>query len=183
MLMKLRLFHRAPPADTVASLYGAIVAQARLPAFYGRGRVPDTVNGRFEMVLLHTALLLTRLDGEAMVDRKLGQAVFDAFCSDMDANMREMGVGDMAVPRKMRAIGEAFYGRKQAYEAALAAADPALLPATLARNVHGCADAAGCEWLAAYVRSTARRLAEQAVETIRQGRLAFPDPPAPVGSR
>src|SRR5512140_1695941 len=115
------LFRHAP--ETIARLYGTIVAQARAPAFYGRYAVPDTVNGRFEMIVLHLVLLLRRLEGEPVAVRRRGQGVFDLFCRDMDGSLREMGVGDLAVPRQMRRIGEAFYGRQAAYAAALAAGD------------------------------------------------------------
>src|SRR5207244_1769191 len=91
--MILRLFRRTPRNANMTLLYGAIVAQARSPVFYGRYGVPDTVNGRFEMVVLHTILVLRRLKEEPGL-RGLGQALFDAFCADMDANLREMGVGD-----------------------------------------------------------------------------------------
>src|ERR1700753_3128154 len=104
--MILRLFRHTPRADTIASLYGTIVAQARAPAFYQSYGVPDTVNGRLEMIVLHTVLLLHRLNGEPEDTRELGQGVFDHFCRDMDENLREMGVGDLAVPKKMRKIGE-----------------------------------------------------------------------------
>src|SRR5262245_21128184 len=117
--MILNLFRRTPQDRTIAVLYGAIVAQARNPVFYQHYGVPDTANGRLEMIILHSVLLLTRLEADEAL-RPLGQALFDHFCSDMDANLREMAVGDMAVPRKMKAIGEAFYGRKRAYQAALA---------------------------------------------------------------
>src|SRR3990172_4805977 len=108
--MIFRLFRHTPRDDSIAALYGTIVAQARAPAFYRNYGVPDTINGRFEMITLHTILLLDRLEGEPDAIRGLGQELFDAFCRDMDANLREMGVGDLAVPRKMRGIGEAFYG-------------------------------------------------------------------------
>src|SRR5687768_6344310 len=103
--MILNLFSRTPDGDSIAVLYGAIVAQARAPGFYRFYGVPDTVNGRFEMIVLHAVLVLSRLDAGSGTARSLGQAVFDHFCSDMDANLREMGVGDLGVPRQMKAIG------------------------------------------------------------------------------
>jgi cytochrome b pre-mRNA-processing protein 3 len=115
------LFRRSRRRDTISGLYGTIVAQARMPSFYRDYAVPDTLNGRFDLILLHLALLLDRLAQDPAL-RHLGQAVFDRFCQDMDHNLREMGVGDLAVPKEMRRIGEAFYGRAQAYRAALAAA-------------------------------------------------------------
>ena len=120
--MIFKLFRRTP-RDTIACLYGTIVAQARLPAFYQIYGVPDTVNGRLEMIMLHTVLFLRRLESEAVPIRALGQGLFDQFCRDMDDSMREMGVGDLAVPRNMRRIGEAFYGRQAAYRVALEAPD------------------------------------------------------------
>src|SRR5215208_2599562 len=113
-------FRRVPESDSIAALYGIIVAQARAPAFYQDYGVPDTIDGRFEMVVLHTVLVLRRLDAESGPIRGMGQGLFDLFCGDMDGSLREMGVGDLGVPREMRRIGEAFYGRQAAYVAALA---------------------------------------------------------------
>jgi cytochrome b pre-mRNA-processing protein 3 len=170
-----RLFRRTPRDQSIASLYGMIVAQARAPAFYQVYGVPDTVNGRLEMVMLHTVLVLRRLEGSAGPGPALGQGLFDHFCRDMDASMREMGVGDLAVPRKMRQIGESFYGRQAAYRAALAEPDDRPLAAALARNVF--AGAGGSEAparLANYVREADRRLA--APDAFDGAELAFPDP-------
>src|SRR6202034_1850226 len=101
----------------IHALYGMIVAQARSRVFYADYGVPDTVEGRFELIVLHLVLLLRRLGP----GHRLGQRVFDAFCRDLDDNLREMGVGDMAVPKHMRRFAEAFYGRQDAYIAALEA--------------------------------------------------------------
>ena len=186
--MILNLFRRTPRADTIAVLYGAIVAQAREPAFYRLYGIPDTANGRLEMIILHTILVLFRLEGEGGAARPFGQALFDHFCSDMDANLREMAVGDMAVPRKMKAIAEGFYGRKRAYEVALAAPGLDELAAALARNIHAsAADPAGAARLAAYVREAVRRLAAIDGADLQRGHTAFPNPeavaaPAPVGA-
>jgi cytochrome b pre-mRNA-processing protein 3 len=164
----------------MASLYGMIVAQARAPAFYQDYGVPDTVDGRFEMVVLHTVLVLHRLDAEPEPIRRQGQAVFDLFCRDMDASLREMGVGDLGVPREMRRIGEAFYGRQAAYETALAAVDRGPLVAALARNVFGSSSTPvpGAERIAAYTREAVRDLAAQDCAAFGRGELGFPDPEA-----
>jgi cytochrome b pre-mRNA-processing protein 3 len=173
--MILRLFRRTPRDDTIAALYGMIVAQARAPAFYRIYGVPDTVNGRLEMVMLHAVLLLRRLEREAAPLRALGQGLFDRFCRDMDDSMREMGVGDLAVPRRMRRIGAAFYGRQAAYRAALEAPDERALAAALERNVFAGAAAGEAAFrLAAYMREAASRLAAQ--DGFERGQLAFPDP-------
>ena len=173
--MMLKLFRRSPWDDTIARLYGTIVAQACAPAFYQIYGVPDTVGGRLEMIMLHTVLLLRRLEGEAPPIRALGQGLFDRFCRDMDDSMRELGVGDLAVPRNMRRIGEAFYGRQAAYRDALDAADDGRLAAVLQRNVFaGAAKRQPASELAVYVREAARRLAAQ--DGFERAQLAFPDP-------
>src|SRR5262249_49455263 len=129
--------------------------------------------GRFEMIVLHAVLLLRRLDAEPGPVRQLGQAIFDRFCSDMDANLREMGVGDLAVPRTMKQFGEAFYGRQAAYEAALAAPDGR---EARAGNAYGARPQDGAARLAAYVREAVGHLAGQDGAALGRGELHFPDP-------
>jgi cytochrome b pre-mRNA-processing protein 3 len=169
------LIRRSPRRDTISALYGMIVAQARLPALYRDYAVPDTVNGRFDLIVLHLTLLLDRLGQDDSL-RRLGQGVFDHFCRDMDHNLREMGVGDLAVPKEMRRLGEAFYGRAQAYRAALAAADGQALAAALRRNIYGGSQTAPAERLASYVREAIRGLQTQTLEDLAAGRVIFPDP-------
>jgi cytochrome b pre-mRNA-processing protein 3 len=177
--MIFRLFRPTPRDHIIASLYGAIVAQARVPTFYRSYGVPDTVNGRMEMIMLHAVLVLRRLEGETAPARALGQELFDRFCRDMDESLREMGVGDLAVPRKMRRIGEAFYGRQAAYQAALAAPGDEPLAVTLQRNVlAGASEPAAAARLAAYVREAVRLLAAADAEGFERAELAFPDPEA-----
>jgi cytochrome b pre-mRNA-processing protein 3 len=172
------LFRRSPKADSIHAVYGAIVAQARLPAFYQACGVPDTVAGRLEMILVHAALFnrRTRTGSEAM--RRLGQAVFDRFCDDMDSNLREMGVGDLAVPRHMQRIGEAFYGRAAVYDAALSAGDDVALAQALCRNVlpAGPQQPERARHLAAYIRGADAQLARAADSDISEGRIDFPAP-------
>ncbi|HEU0061215.1 MAG TPA: ubiquinol-cytochrome C chaperone family protein [Hyphomicrobiaceae bacterium] len=173
--MILQLFRRTRDDPSIASLYGTIVAQARKPEFYQSFGVPDTVNGRLEMILLHVILLLRRLESApSNASGALGQAIFDLFCQDMDGNLREMGVGDLSVPRTMRRIGEGFYGRQAAYRAALDSEDPDALNAALMRNILEGSGGAGK--LARYVGAAVRALADQDIAEFRQGRLRFPDP-------
>lgn len=114
-------------------LYGAAVAAARQPYFYAELGVPDTLDGRFDMVGLHAFLLIRRLttepDGKAMA-----QAVFDAMFNDMDLNLREMGVGDLSVGKKVRVMWEAFHGRAHVYSEAMQIGPEALAEA-LERNL------------------------------------------------
>jgi cytochrome b pre-mRNA-processing protein 3 len=182
----LPLFRRSPK-PTIAALYGAIVAQARHAEFYQTYAVPDTVLGRFDMIVLHLVLVLRRLRDGAAAAPAAAQDVFDAFCRDMDGNLREMGIGDQAVPDQMRRVGEAFYGRAQAYEAALQetgdAALVAALVAALKRNVYAGVDEpqVAAERLARYVRHMAQELSGQA--RLADGMVRFPDPAksAPAG--
>ena len=171
--MIFQFFRRTRDDPSIASLYGTIVAQARTEALYQRFGVPDTVNGRLEMILLHVVLLLRRLNDEPD-GAPWGQAVFDLFCQDMDDNLREMGVGDLAVPREMQRIGEAFYGRQGAYVTALASSNPQALVDVLKRNVLEGGE--GAEALAGYVRAAARALAARDINEVRLGNLGFPDP-------
>jgi cytochrome b pre-mRNA-processing protein 3 len=170
------LFRRKPQRDTISALYGMIVAQARLPAFYRDYGVADTVNGRFDLIVLHLALVLDRLTADGRLD-PAGQAVFDHFCRDMDDNLREMGIGDQAVPDQMRRVGEAFYGRAQAYEAALQQPADEVLVAALLRNVYagGSELQVASERLASYVRRVVQHLAELPPEQLAGG-VSFPQP-------
>jgi cytochrome b pre-mRNA-processing protein 3 len=171
------MFRRNRPPDTISSLYGAIVAQARRPVFYRDYAVADTINGRFDLLLLHVALVVSRLMQEAAT-RPAGQALFDRFCLDMDDNLREIGISDIAVPKHMKRVGEAFYGRAQAYEGALAAGDDRLLAEAIIRNVYGgqSPDTAVVVRLVAYMRSMAAGLAAQPAPAVADGTMNWPDP-------
>ena len=179
--MIFRLFRRDPQGATIAALYGAIVAQGRNPVFYVDFAVPDTPEGRFELIVLHLAVVCRRLARAEGSDRAssqaLSQAVFDWFCRDMDHNLREMGVSDLGVPKKMRKLGEAFYGRLDVYDRALAAAGDTDLATALARNVLGeGVPAAAARRLAAYVRAAAARLDARPVTDLGRRAPDFPDP-------
>lgn len=171
------LFRRNRPPDTISALYGTIVAQARRPVFYRDYAVADTINGRFDLLLVHVALVVARLMHDEAT-RPAGQLLFDRFCGDMDGNLREIGISDIAVPKHMKRVGEAFYGRAKAYEAALGAPDDRLLIAALARNLYGGQppDAAVLARLAAYIRSMAAVLAAQPAMMVADGGVDLPDP-------
>lgn len=168
------LFRRSARPDTISALYGMIVAQARMPCFYREYGIADTVNGRFDLIVLHLALLLERL-AQDDAPRGLGQGIFDRFCQDMDHNLREMGIGDLKVPKEMRRMGEAFYGRTQSYRAALAADGDQALVAALERNIYG-GSPAPAPRLAAYMREALRDLTAQSSNRLAAGELRLPDP-------
>ena len=185
--MILSVFRRSDHNRNIQGLYGAIVAQARSPAFYTHYGVPDSVEGRFELIVLHLVLVLSRLGADQAAGSPrgptlgpgsaAGQRLFDIFCRDLDDNLREMGVDDLAVPRKMRQFGEAFHGRQAAYGAALAAADPRELEKALARNILGEVDAGKtAAALAHCVRAAAAQLEAQGEEALIAGKAAFPGP-------
>jgi len=176
------LFRRRVRPDTISTLYGTIVAQARLPCFYREYGVPDTVNGRFDLLVLHLALVLDRLADESQL-RELGQALFDHFCTDIDRNLREMGIGDLSVPKHMQRVGEAFYGRAQAYRAGLARDGRQALVEALERNIYGqegATNRAAAARLAIYMRGTVGELRVQSPSEVLAGRLTMPDPTATV---
>lgn len=176
--MIFRLFRSDPMETTIERLYGAIVAQARSPVFYRDLAVPDTIGGRFDMIVLHLVLFFHRLKDEPAGARALGQAVFDLFVADMDRSLRDLGVGDTSVPRKMKTIGDSFYGRLAAYDAALAEAQDTALVAALARNLFpDVDDPPAAPRLAAYVRGAVRHLAARPVADFAAGTLDFPDIP------
>jgi cytochrome b pre-mRNA-processing protein 3 len=162
---------RAPSRCTIEAIYGMIVTQAREPLFYRALEVPDTVDGRFDMVLLHLWIVLSRL--KQRDDEGLSQLLFDHFCSDMDANLREMGVGDLTVPKRMQAFGEAFYGRSAAYDRALAAGREPLASA-LNKNINYGGNIESERRLAAYVADAIDALAGVDEASLTRG-LPFPD--------
>jgi cytochrome b pre-mRNA-processing protein 3 len=171
---------RAHPSDrTIRDLYGTIVAQARSAAFYSSYGVPDTVQGRFDLIVLHLVLFLARIGPHDGARRGIGQKLFDVFCSDLDDNLREMGVGDLAVPKRMKRFGEAFYGRQNAYLAAFTAADEQELEKALARNIFpGAASDSGAARLARYARAALRQFETQEDAALLRGEVAFPNPEA-----
>jgi cytochrome b pre-mRNA-processing protein 3 len=172
-----RLFRTLSQDGNIDELYGAIVAQGRSPAFYRDFGVPDTLQGRFDLIVLHLVLLIDRLSRGADAGRGIGQRLFDVFCNDLDDNLREMGVGDLAVPKRMRAFGEAFYGRQAAYLAAFAAADERELENALRRNIFAdAADDSGAVRLARYVRAARRGFESQEDNALLRGEVAFPQP-------
>jgi cytochrome b pre-mRNA-processing protein 3 len=174
--MILRRFRLNSQDRSIRELYGAIVAQARSVVFYSGYGVPDTVEGRFDLIVLHIVLLLARLDRDGSCVRGIGQKLFDLFCGDLDANLREMGVGDLTVPKRMRQFGEAFYGRQGAYLTALAARDDRELENALARNIFYGMNGDGVGSLARYARAVLRAFEDQDENALLRGEIAFPKP-------
>jgi cytochrome b pre-mRNA-processing protein 3 len=169
--MILGLFRKSADADAVYAVYSAIVAQSRQPRFYADWGVPDTVTGRFDMISLHLALVFRRLRSGGKTTAAFSQALFDLFFRDMDRSLREMGAGDLSVPKKIRKMGSLFYGLLANIADALEAPDNGPLEAVLTRNVFGGAPSPGAGPLAAHVRAEALRLEAIATARIVAGRL------------
>ena len=157
-------------------LHQSAVAAASAPDLYSVLGVPDTIDGRFELLTLHTILLVERLSAAGVAAADLRQALFDAYISHLDGAMREMGVGDLAMGKRMRKLGEAFYGRAASYQAALAALpDNVPLETLVARTVlNGAKSSAGP--LANYVARSYAALAARPVDEMLDGARNWPAP-------
>jgi cytochrome b pre-mRNA-processing protein 3 len=165
---------RTPLRGTIEAIYGTIVTQAREPLFYRDLAVPDTVNGRFDLLLLHLWLVLRRLKSAAG-GAALSQGLFDHFCEDMDDNLREMGISDLKVPKRMQAFGEAFYGRTAAYDMALTEGREALAQA-ICKNVLNGEHVEKARLLAAYAEAAMTVLDDADDATLVNGSVRFPVP-------
>jgi cytochrome b pre-mRNA-processing protein 3 len=165
---------RLPLRGTIETIYGMIVTQAREPLFYRDLAVPDTVNGRFDLLLMHLWLVLRRLK-QIEGGPALSQALFDHFCNDMDDNLREMGVGDLTVPKRMQAFGEAFYGRTAAYDLALTAGHEALAQA-FCKNILNGENMEKARQLASYTEAAMAALSEVDEAALLSASWKFPAP-------
>lgn len=156
-IMPLAAFFNRKSRTAVQALYGAVVAAARAPVFYAEWGVPDTLDGRFEVIALHAFLALRRLK-QSGDNAAFAQALFDAMFADLDRNLREMGASDLGVGRQVKTMAKAFYGRVVAYERGLAGTDS--LEDGLRRNLYGTATPTETQLAAAadYVRRQARAL-------------------------
>jgi len=169
----LRFFRKRPTDPDVLCLYDEVVAKARAPVFYRPFAVPDTLDGRFDMVVFHLWPVIDALrDGNGHVNAA-GQALFDTFVADMEGNLRTIGVGDTSFPKKMKAIGRAFYGRFEAYRTAHP--DEAALAGAIARNILDDGDAARNPPARALARY-ANAMREAARTALPLNGFAFPDP-------
>jgi cytochrome b pre-mRNA-processing protein 3 len=176
----LNIFGRKRHERAGFALYGAAVQAARAPVYFQALGVPDTLDGRFDLVGLFAALVIRRLRALPAPGPALAQAVFDAMFADMDFNLRELGVGDLSIPKRIRAMWEAFHGRALAYDAPLSAGDAGALEAALARNVwRGTPPDHAAAALAAATLRQDRHLATQDLARLSTGAVDFL--PAPQG--
>lgn len=172
-------FRRVTADGPATVLYGEMVAQSRRTEFYRDCGVPDTVDGRFEMIVLHGFLTLRRLQAGGEGASGLAQELADVIFDDMDSSLREMGAGDLGVGRRVKAMAQSFYGRIAAYERGLGGSAEALEEA-LTRNLYATVtpDPGQVARLAAYLRREAASPDEKARAALLSGRVSFGPPPA-----
>lgn len=161
-----------------AWIYNSVVEQARRPEFYESLDIPDTMDGRFDLIVLHAGLYLPRLKNVKAEGKRLAQAMFDQMFANLEFNLRELGVGDMGVPRHMKGMVSAFYGRVSVYDAALRDGDTAGLRGALLRNIYrnGDVEPARVDSLASYVRAAAESLNAAEDDVIAAGAFEWPAP-------
>jgi cytochrome b pre-mRNA-processing protein 3 len=177
-----KLFKSRPIFDeAVQSLYIESVKQSRQTDFYLNLEVADTVEGRFDMIILHMFIIMRRLKAESEKTEKFSQALFDLLFMDMDQNLRELGVGDMGLARRVPKMAEAFYGRIKAYEEGLGITDDqdAMLKSALDRNLYRNTTVSeeSLSAMAHYLRSEINALDNISVDTLMKGQISFS--PAP----
>jgi len=170
-----RLRDRKAAREPAGALYRAVVEQARSPRFYSDAGVPDTLDGRFELVALHAFMVLRRLQAAPERTGVLAQTLFDTMFDDMDRSLREMGAGDLGVGRRVKFMASSFLGRIKAYEGGLEGGDEALRSALL-RNLYGTVATPpddGAMAMARYIRDQLAALEAQPLEDLLGGRVRF----------
>jgi cytochrome b pre-mRNA-processing protein 3 len=163
------------PRRIAAELYSEVVATARMPVFYADLGVPDTIEGRYEMIVLHVVLLLRRMRQPGAKQKRLAQALVDFMAADLDRSIRELGVGDMSVGKFMKRLGEGLFGRAAAYDKALDDRDIPALEVAVLRNIFDGYDPGEriLAMIAHYVQAQYDHLASQPIEPIAAGHIAF----------
>jgi len=171
-----RLFGRERNNRSITNaLYAEIVAAARQPFFYSDWDAPDTPLGRFEMLALHMFLFQHRMRDESGVSREIAQILIDEFFAEVEHSLRDLGIGDMGVPKRMKKLARMYYGRTASYADALERDDRPALAAALKRNIRPDSE----NWpqvdaLAGYVIEADKALAAQDSEAIQAGTIRFP---------
>ncbi len=170
------LFRKSTLSEPVYAVYNAIVAQSRREIFYAQWGVPDTLTGRFDMISLHAALVFRRLRTSEKTTRDFAQSVFDCFFHDMDRSLREMGVGDLSVPKRIEKMGALFYGMLSNLSAALDGGDRGALEGVVSRNFHEGKEHPALAAFVDYILLNEDLLSTQPVEDIMAGKVTFGDP-------
>lgn len=182
-IMKFPRFLKESDVENAAHrIYLIVVEQSRMPAFYDYCGVADTPDGRFDMIALHAALVLRRLKRDGRVTVDLAQEIFDLMFADMDQNLREMGVGDIGVGKRVKGMAQGFYGRLAAYDAGLQTSNNGDLMAALRRNLFrkGFPSDSQVGAIAEYMRREAASMDAQSTQSFMTGDVRFGPPPAGV---
>ena len=172
-----RIFDRNKNTPTVPhQLYGTVVAQARLPVFFTDYKFPDTVMGRFDVLILHVFLLCHRLglEGQAKADN-LSQEVFDCFVENLETALRELGIGDSSVPKKKKKLVRSFYGTVEDFNGPLKSRDPALLVEAISKRFYDSGNPDISTHLAKYCFAASDQLSQREIDTYYQGELSWID--------
>lgn len=179
-MMILNLLRRKSRVNEAITLsaYEKIVAAARQKRFYAEFLVPDTPIGRYEMLSLHVFLLMHRLKSEVPALKELTQDIAEEFFKDVDHSLRELGIGDQGVPKRMKKLARMYYGRVLSYAEAIDKNDSAALAVALGRNVRPDLTEAGKEWehseaMAAYVMQVYAHLREQPDSSFLEASFSF----------
>lgn len=170
------LFRRASNRQMIGRLSGEIVAAARDPVLFTEYGIEDSLEGRFEAVTLHAVLVLRRLNRMDPPAPEIAQDLTDAIFRSFEIALREMGVGDISVPKQMKTIAGAFFGRAGAYDLALRGGDTPDLTAVIARNVYN--GRKNPDRLGRYVETASEALAKVSLDTFTLGPVPFPVPAA-----
>jgi len=171
--MILSLFKKSSDSAPVYAVYNAIVAQSRQPVFYAEWGVPDTVTGRFDMISLHMALVFRRLRSDDQAIKDFSQAVFDLFFKDMDRSLREMGVGDLSISKRIQKMGNLFFGLLAAVNAAMDSRNMQGLDDVLSRNVYAEIENPPVRKLSQYMVEQSEFLGGQTIDAIMAGNLSM----------
>jgi cytochrome b pre-mRNA-processing protein 3 len=171
-----RLFRNDSRRVTIATLYQRIATASRTPGLYAALGIPDNVEGRFESLSLHMIFVLRALRGLPAPADDVGRDLTDAFFRDMDASLREMGIGDTVVPKRMKKVAASFYGRAHAYDGPLEKMDESALAEALGRNAYG--EAAPGGPLARYALAADAGLKTMKLEALLEQGPVFPSPEA-----
>jgi len=171
------MFSRKSPKNEAHALYAVAINQARQPFLFTDFGVPDTVDGRFDMITLHIFLVLRRLKADVDKTADLAQCLFDMMFADMDRSLREMGAGDLGVGRRVKAMAAAFFGRLSAYEKAMANDDLDELTEAILRNIfrEDVAMTQDARRIANYTSWVSLGLSTYPIEALLEGHLTFPN--------
>jgi cytochrome b pre-mRNA-processing protein 3 len=165
-----------PVAEAATEIYGSVVAQVRRPEFYTLGEVPDTLEGRFELLVMHLWLAIDQLRVTHGSRHPLPKKLTAKFVEDIDDQYREFGISDQKVPRKVKKAAAGLFDRTMEYRALVTDANWPGLQSAIAANIHRSETPAVAEYLMNYVQAARAHLADIPASELDAGRISFPTP-------